>query len=50
MKPKFNYLTPQFSIFSKYDMLWGCDISYVTNDLFFLHDMVQIYVEKYSTS
>ena len=53
MKPKFDYLTPQFmpefSIFSKCDMLQGCDMSHVTNNLYFLHDMVQIYVEEYST-
>ena len=49
MKPKFEFLTPQvmpeFSIFSKCDMLQGCHMSHLTNNLCFLHDMVQIYVE-----
>ena len=31
-------------------ILQDCDMSHVTNDLYFLHDMVQIYVEAYSTS
>ena len=44
MKPKFEFLTPQFkpdfSIFSKFDMLQGCDMSHVINNLYFLLDMV----------
>ena len=39
MKPKFDCLTPQvmpeLSIFSKCDMLQGCDMSHVTNILYF---------------
>ena len=39
MKPKFEFLTsrvmPEFSNFSKCDMLQGCDMSHVTNNLYF---------------
>ena len=39
MKPKFKFLMlqvmPEFSIFLKCDMLQGCDMSHLTNNLYF---------------
>jgi len=54
IKLEFEFWTPQvmpeYSIFSKCYILQGCDMSHVTNNLYFLPDMVKIYVEEYSTS
>ena len=54
MKPKFEFLTaqvmPEFSIFSKCDMLQGFDMSHVTNNLYILHYMAQMCLEECFTS